>query len=88
MATWPYNTQRWQRLRRLKLRENPLCELCLDSGVVEAATVVDHLVAIKKGGEPFPPLYAMLSLCAPCHSTKTRVIEQLGRKISRAWLRY
>jgi hypothetical protein len=26
MATWPYNTQRWQRLRRLKLQMNPLCE--------------------------------------------------------------
>ncbi|MGY8679560.1 HNH endonuclease [Bradyrhizobium sp. UFLA05-153] len=80
MAKWPYNTTRWQNIRGAKLREQPLCELCLDAGRVEVATVVDHLVAISKGGEPFPPLYALLSLCASCHNTKTRVIEQLGRK--------
>lgn len=80
MSKWPYATQRWQRLRRAKLREEPLCKLCLDIGRVEPATVVDHLVAIKKGGEPYPPLYALLSLCEFCHNTKTRVVEQLGRK--------
>ena len=80
MSKWPYNTQRWQRLRRMKLQEDPLCKLCLDANRVEPATVVDHLVAINKGGDPFPPLYALLSLCASCHNTKTRVIEQLGRK--------
>ena len=80
MAQWPYSTQRWQRLRKHKLRENPLCELCLDSGRVEAATVVDHLVAIKQGGDPFPPTCALLSVCVRCHNTKTKVIEQLGRQ--------
>jgi 5-methylcytosine-specific restriction enzyme A len=80
MAKWPYNTQRWQRLRKHKLQQQPLCELCLDGGLVVPANTVDHLVAIKKGGDPFPPLYALLSLCASCHSTKTRQIEQLGRK--------
>lgn len=80
MAKWPYSTQRWQRLRRMKLREDPLCELCLKTGWPEPATTVDHLVAVSKGGDPFPPLYALLSLCASCHNTKTRVIEQLGKK--------
>jgi 5-methylcytosine-specific restriction protein A len=80
MSKWPYKTQRWQRLRRLKLKETPLCELCLEAGRVEPASVVDHLVAISKGGEPFPPTYALLSLCPVCHNSKTRVIEQLGRK--------
>jgi 5-methylcytosine-specific restriction enzyme A len=80
LAVWPYTTQRWQRLRRQKLQEHPLCELCLKINRIEPATVVDHLVAIKAGGDPYPPLYALLSLCAPCHNTKTRVVEQLGRE--------
>jgi 5-methylcytosine-specific restriction protein A len=80
MSKWPYSTQRWQRVRRAKLREEPLCKLCLDIGRVEPATVVDHLVAINKGGDPFPPLYALMSLCERCHNTKTRTVEQLGRK--------
>jgi 5-methylcytosine-specific restriction endonuclease McrA len=71
MATWPYTTQRWQRLRRHKLRDKPLCELCLKIGRIEPAVAVDHLLAIKTGGEPYPPLYALMSLCVRCHNTKT-----------------
>jgi 5-methylcytosine-specific restriction enzyme A len=82
MAVWPYTTQKWQRLRRFKLQEKPLCELCLELGRLEPATVVDHRVAIKAGGDPYPPLSALTALCAPCHNTKTRVVEQLGRKLT------
>jgi 5-methylcytosine-specific restriction protein A len=82
MAVWPYTTQRWQRLRKQKLQDRPLCELCLKIGRVEPAAAVDHLVAIKAGGEPYPPLYALMSLCTSCHNTKTRVVEQLGREFA------
>ena len=80
MSKWPYGTARWQKVRAAKLREEPLCELCLKIARIEPATVVDHLVAISKGGDPFPPLYALMALCERCHNTKTRVVEQLGRK--------
>jgi 5-methylcytosine-specific restriction endonuclease McrA len=80
VSKWPYCTARWQKIRAAKLRENPLCELCLGLARVEPATVVDHLVAISKGGDPFPPLYALMALCVRCHNTKTRVVEQLGRE--------
>ena len=57
MAVWPYNTQRWQRLRRMKLQVNPLCETCLKQKRIEPATAVDHIVAVKApGGEAYPPL--------------------------------
>jgi 5-methylcytosine-specific restriction endonuclease McrA len=79
MAKWPYSTARWQRLRKAKLMEKPCCELCMDDGFVVPATVVDHLVAISKGGDPYPALHGLLSLCVRCHNTKTTVIEQLGR---------
>jgi 5-methylcytosine-specific restriction enzyme A len=78
MAEWPYNTQRWQRLRRHKLRAHPLCEACLQVGRIEPAEVVDHRTPIKRGGDPFPELEQLASLCAGCHNGKTRA-EQLGK---------
>lgn len=71
MAAWPYSTQRWQRLRRLKLAEQPICERCITQGRVEAATDVDHRRPISQGGDPFPPLDQLNSFCHSCHSTKT-----------------
>ncbi|MBB4063264.1 hypothetical protein [Gellertiella hungarica] len=35
------------------------------------ADVVDHVVAINKGGDPFPPLSGLMSMCEPCHNIKT-----------------
>ena len=79
MSKWPYNTQRWQRYRRAKLRQNPLCEYCLNEGRLTVAVAVDHIVPINKGGNPYPPLEHVLSCCASCHNAKTRA-EQLGRE--------
>jgi len=72
-----YGTQRWQRFRQHKLRRDPLCESCLQFGKIEPANVVDHRVPISAGGDPFPPLDELASLCERCHNTKTRA-EQLG----------
>jgi 5-methylcytosine-specific restriction protein A len=83
MATWPYTTQRWQRLRRMKLQVNPLCETCLEQRRIEPATTVDHLVAVKApGGEPYPPLGRLRSQCASCHNRKTRIVEQMGKELT------
>jgi 5-methylcytosine-specific restriction enzyme A len=82
MSKPPYSTQRWQRLRRAKLREHPLCEACLQVGRIEVATVVDHRVAITAGGDPYPPLDKLASLCARCHNAKTRC-EHVGKDYMR-----
>ena len=83
MATWPYTTQRWQRLRRLKLQINPLCETCLRQQRIEPATTVDHIVAVKApGGEAYPPLERLRSQCTSCHNRKTRIVEQLGAELT------
>lgn len=82
MAQWPYSAQRWQRLRRQKLREHPLCEFCLNVGKIEPAVAVDHIVPISKGGDPYPPLDHLLSCCASCHNRKTRIVEQLGQELT------
>jgi 5-methylcytosine-specific restriction protein A len=71
MADWPYNTKTWQRLRRLKLSSEPLCEGCAEMGTVTPANTVDHKTPISQGGDPFPPLDQLASYCASCHSAKT-----------------
>ena len=77
MAKWPYTTQRWQRLRKHKLRQHPLCECCIKVGRIEPATAVDHITPINSGGAPYPGLDGLASLCASCHNLKTRG-EQTG----------
>ncbi|OHV63842.1 hypothetical protein LCM4577_11070 [Mesorhizobium sp. LCM 4577] len=75
MAAWPYNTGAWQRLRRAKLSSQPTCEACEKRGRTMLAVAVDHIVAINKGGEPFPPLTGLMSLCEPCHNSKTNAVD-------------
>jgi 5-methylcytosine-specific restriction enzyme A len=77
MAKWPYTTHRWQRLRKHKLRQNPLCECCIKIGRIEPANVVDHITPISNGGDPYPALDWLASLCARHHKAKTRA-EQMG----------
>ena len=71
MADFPYNTARWQRLRRQHLAMYPLCEACDQAGRLTPANTVDHRVPISAGGAPFPPHDGLASLCPSCHSIKT-----------------
>lgn len=75
MAEWPYSTARWQRLRKRKLRESPLCEHCEMERRVTPATEVDHRIAISNGGDPFPGLEGLASYCHPCHTRKTKLVD-------------
>lgn len=81
MSQFPYNTTTWARLRRLKLATHPLCEMCLSRAKIEPAVAVDHIVAISAGGDPFPGLDALMSLCTSCHNRKTNVVEQQGKTL-------
>lgn len=71
-----YNSRAWKRLRKQKLAADPLCEYCLP-GKITAATDVDHVVAIEKGGDPLA-WDNLRSACHECHSRKTYYIERLG----------
>lgn len=78
MASWPYNTSRWQKLREAKLAETPLCEICARRGQIEEAVAVDHFTPISAGGSPFPELSGLLSLCLSCHNEKTASFDKPG----------
>jgi 5-methylcytosine-specific restriction enzyme A len=82
MAQFPYSTTRWVKLRRLKLSHHTLCEACLARGRVEPATTVHHRHRVTAGGDPYPALDQLASLCAPCHNAHTRC-EQTGRDFMR-----
>ena len=66
-----YNTT-WRKLRRVKLNNNPLCEICLAKGNVVQAGEVDHVKPVKEYPELMLCLKNLQSLCVTCHSKKTR----------------
>ncbi|MBO1038194.1 HNH endonuclease [Brucella pituitosa] len=80
MADWPYNTIAWKKLRLAKLNAEPLCYACKMLGRYVPAKAVDHIDAIAKGGEPFPPLNGLMSLCIPCHNSKTNAVDHPNAK--------
>lgn len=75
---------RWQRLRLMFLRANPLCAHCLEAGRVSAATDVDHVLARRNGGTD--DWDNLQPLCHSCHSRKTarenRGGERRGRPVT------
>jgi 5-methylcytosine-specific restriction protein A len=71
-----YRSARWRRLRARVLRERPWCED--EAGCREAATDVDHIIAIEDGGDPWDE-DNLRPLCHPHHSRKTRTIDQARR---------
>lgn len=76
---WPYNTARWARLRLVKLAHDPLCYSCDLRGRIIVADTVDHVTPIRSGGDAYPPLAGLMSLCHSCHSQKTQAVDRHDR---------
>jgi 5-methylcytosine-specific restriction protein A len=70
-----YDTANWKKIAALQLARQPLCQSC--DGVV-AASLVDHIIPITKGGAERDPAN-LQSLCRECHAQKTSC-EKFGRK--------
>lgn len=71
-----YRTPRWIETRKKKLHLSPFCEECKKVGTMVVGKVVDHIVPIKQGGEPYD-LDNLQTLCWSCHSRKS--IEEGSR---------
>lgn len=82
MADWPYGTRTWKRLRLAKLASQPMCFACELRGQFVPAVAVDHVKAIKAGGDPFPPFEGLMSLCERCHNEKTNAVDRPDRSAS------
>lgn len=63
-------------IRAAVLRCNPLCVSCEANGRTTAATEVDHIKPLHKGGTDDPD--NLQGLCRDCHADKTR--RDLGQK--------
>nr|WP_072766196.1 HNH endonuclease [Nitrosospira sp. Nsp11] len=62
---------KWQRAREGFLRENPLCEHCIEVDRITASTVVDHKVPHKGDPKLFWNRRNWQALCKPHHDHKT-----------------
>lgn len=71
-----YNTKRWRILRRTVLAEQPICA---EPNCQAIAVDVDHIVAIRNGGDPWARSN-LHGLCRPHHSRKTAHEIGLGRR--------
>ena len=65
-----YNSTRWRRFRQRFLRENPLCALCFNRGIIAEAAVADHIKPIRLGGERLNAKNIQ-PLCKTCHAQKS-----------------
>lgn len=59
---------KWQKAREAFLRENPLCVMCTAQGVVNVATVVDHITPHRGDQSLFWRRSNWQSLCSTHHS--------------------
>jgi 5-methylcytosine-specific restriction protein A len=80
-----YDTRNWARLRRAKLEQEPFCRHCAKRGKLVVAHVVDHIVPMSKGGEPYPPLEGLQSLCERCHNSKSSQETKRGNFLLRGF---
>ena len=68
-----YNTTKWRELRMQKLSNNPLCEKCLEKGIVTLATDVHHIYEISNANSIYEmksigfDYNNLMSLCKECH---------------------
>ena len=65
-----YHTKQWRRIRAVKIKLNPYCQHCARHKRATPAAMVDHIVPIEHGGDPFN-IDNTQSLCNRCHAIKT-----------------
>lgn len=76
-----YKTARWRRIRDAKLRQDPLCEWCLEREIVEPATEVHHDGPHRGDIERFYE-GPFISTCKACHASRGQR-EDLGQTVVR-----
>ena len=62
-----YNSNVWKKVRRNKIVNSPLCELCAIQNVLVEATIVHHIVPVKDDWSKRLDMDNLQSLCHTCH---------------------
>jgi len=70
VSTMFYTSKEWRSVRSVKLKLNILCENCEQHNRTALATMVDHIIPIRLGGDALE-LDNLQSLCTRCHNRKS-----------------
>jgi 5-methylcytosine-specific restriction protein A len=74
-----YDRRVWRdRAQPMFLATHPLCCMCLEDGVIEPATVVDHVAPLLKRPDLGLEVANLQSLCKVHHDTRKHAIEVRG----------
>ena len=65
-----YQSTAWRKYRRIYLALHPLCRMCEAEGTITQALMVDHIVTMNKGGDPWED-DNLQPLCNKCHAKKS-----------------
>ena len=71
-----YDT-RWRKARKLFLQHNPLCVMCIKSGIYKEAEVVDHIIPHKGDTTRFWDSTNWQSLCKRHHDSDKQREERM-----------
>ena len=63
-----YGSSEWKSIQNGYIKENPLCELCLNEGNVNKSAHVHHITPVSEGGDLFDG-ENLIALCKSCHSS-------------------
>lgn len=63
-----YRSKAWLSTRAQKLRDQPLCEDCLDRGIKTFANTAHHVVELRDDRERALDQDNLRSACSSCHS--------------------
>ena len=68
----------WRRIRERYIKEHPLCEKCLEEGLIRRVEEVHHIVPLDEGGTH--AFSNLMSLCKSCHSQFTLTATNSKKK--------
>lgn len=74
----PYSSERWRKVRRMVLADQPLCVMCLKLNVTTPANTVDHIEPHKGNEDLFWSMDNLQALCASHHSGLKQSMERGG----------
>jgi 5-methylcytosine-specific restriction protein A len=73
-----YNSTEWKGFRAAYRAEHPWCQTCEREGRETLAQQVDHLIPVRQRPDLALDEGNVQSLCASCHSRRTRLAERRG----------
>lgn len=76
------HNMRWLRLRKEKLTNYPICERCLEEGIITPATEVHHITPVEDAisyKEKMSLMYDYHNLKSMCHQCHVLTHIEIGR---------